>query len=195
MWHEFSHVFLTTVWLKMKPNPMEDGNLIIFLENAMKIPWLELFQNSYHVPAWKTSKTWINDREKSLNLVSILTKLPLICDVKWHEISMRIHVKFFTGLWVYIFLLSGDRAFKIPEKMKELKCQILLKVGKTSQNKEDFPQQRQGRGRDKELKKFLNSIPLIGILVGKFHTFERVSTLNFLEFMITKICGLLISFK
>ena len=40
-----------------------DGNPIIFLGNAMELPGLELVQNRYHVPAWKTIKTWINDME------------------------------------------------------------------------------------------------------------------------------------
>ena len=31
------------------------------------------------------------------NLMSIWTKLPLICDMKWYRISMRILVTFFTG--------------------------------------------------------------------------------------------------
>ena len=33
-----------------------DGNLIIFLANAMEIPWLELARNPCHVPAWRTNK-------------------------------------------------------------------------------------------------------------------------------------------
>ena len=39
-----------------------DGNSIIFWANAMEIPWLEVIQNSCHVPAWKKLKpgqiTW-----------------------------------------------------------------------------------------------------------------------------------------
>ena len=38
-----------------------NGNLTIFLQNSMKIPWLELVQNPCHVWAWKTNKTYIND--------------------------------------------------------------------------------------------------------------------------------------
>ena len=40
-----------------------DGNPIIFLANAMEIPWLELVQNPCHVWAWRTNKTWINYME------------------------------------------------------------------------------------------------------------------------------------
>ena len=58
---------------------------------------LELVQNPSHVPAWRTNKTWINDMESSWNLVSIWTKLRSICNIKWHGISMRIHVTFWTG--------------------------------------------------------------------------------------------------
>ena len=50
-----------------------DGNPIMFLANAMEIPWLQLVQNPCHVWAWKIS---INDVEYSWNLVSIRTKLP-----------------------------------------------------------------------------------------------------------------------
>ena len=38
-----------------------DGNLIIFLGNAMEIPWLTLVWNPGHVPAWTTNKTCLND--------------------------------------------------------------------------------------------------------------------------------------
>ena len=40
-----------------------DGNPVIFLANAIEIPWLELVQNPCHVPAWRTNKIWINDME------------------------------------------------------------------------------------------------------------------------------------
>ena len=74
------------------------GNLIIFLANAMHIPWLELVQNPCHIWAWKTNKTCINDMmESPWNLVMISTKLPSICDMKWHGISMRLRVIFFKG--------------------------------------------------------------------------------------------------
>ena len=74
-----------------------DGNPVIFLANAMEIPWFELIQNPCHVPAWRTNKNWMNDVEQSWNLVSIWTKLPSICDIEWHGISMTISVIFFTG--------------------------------------------------------------------------------------------------
>ena len=40
-----------------------DGNPIIFLAIAIKIPRLELVQNPRHVLAWKANKTWTNDME------------------------------------------------------------------------------------------------------------------------------------
>ena len=57
-----------------------DGNPIIFLTNAMEIPWLELVQNPCHVSAWKLNKSWINDMELSWNFVLIWIKLPSICE-------------------------------------------------------------------------------------------------------------------
>ena len=84
------------VWFENETK--SDGNSVIFLANLIKIPWLGLVHNSSHVLAWKTNKTFINYMEKSWNLVWIWTKLPSIyCDMKWHGISMRIHVTFFTG--------------------------------------------------------------------------------------------------
>ena len=70
-------------------NIKSDGSTIIFLAHNLEIPWLELAQNPSHAWVWKTNKTWINDKEKSWNLVSIWTKLPSIRVMKWHGISMR----------------------------------------------------------------------------------------------------------
>ena len=55
--HEFFHVVLTAFWSKMRPNS------IIFLANAMEIPWLDRVRNTCRVPTWETNKTWINDME------------------------------------------------------------------------------------------------------------------------------------
>ena len=86
MWKGFSHVVLTAIWSKMRPNSGEIPSF--FLSNAVEIPWLELAQNPCHVPAWKPYKTWINDMQSSWNLVFIWTKrkLPSICDGTWHGI-------------------------------------------------------------------------------------------------------------
>ena len=80
-----------------------NGNPVIFLANPRKLPWFELVQNPCHVWAWKSNKTWINYMEKPWNSVSVLTKLSSICDMKWHEISVRIYVTFFA---VHV-ILSG----------------------------------------------------------------------------------------
>ena len=40
-----------------------DGNPIIFLENAMEISGLELFENPCHIFARERNKTWTNDME------------------------------------------------------------------------------------------------------------------------------------
>ena len=52
--------FLLTVSL-VENKSKSDENSIIFLGNAMEIPWLELVQNPCNVFAWKTNKTRIND--------------------------------------------------------------------------------------------------------------------------------------
>ena len=91
------------VWFENETKS-QTGNPIIFLANAMEIPWLELIQNPCHYRVWKTNNTWINDMESSWNWGSIWTKPPpnqtkSSCDEKlaWHGISSRIHVTFFTG--------------------------------------------------------------------------------------------------
>ena len=97
----FSWLFDSSlVWLEQ----IRTGNPIIFLANAMEIPWPELVQNPCHVPAWKTNIAWINDMVWWWNLVWIWTKLiPSICDdVQWLGISMRILVTFFTGLVCFL---------------------------------------------------------------------------------------------
>ena len=66
-----------------------NGNPINFLANTLEFPWLELVQNPCHVCAWTTNKTWINDMEYSWNLLWNWTKLPSICDMKWHGISEK----------------------------------------------------------------------------------------------------------
>ena len=72
--------------------PKSNGNPIIFLANTKEIPWLELVQNPYHVPAWKTNKTWINDISHiSWNLESIWTKLPPNQVELWFEITWNFH--------------------------------------------------------------------------------------------------------
>ena len=66
MWQGFFHVFLTVVWSKMHQIWWKyhhflifllefDVKLIIFLANAMEIPWLELVQNPCHIWAWTTN--------------------------------------------------------------------------------------------------------------------------------------------
>ena len=68
------HIDGSLVWFENYPK--SDGNPIIFLVNALEIPWLELIQNPCHYRAWRTSKTWIIDKESSWNSVWIWTKLP-----------------------------------------------------------------------------------------------------------------------
>ena len=49
----------SSVWFENETK--SNGNRIMFLGNAMEIPWLELVQNPCHVPAWKKNPNWIND--------------------------------------------------------------------------------------------------------------------------------------
>jgi len=89
-------IFSCLLYASMAVNETKyEENPIIFLANALEIPWLDLVHNPCHVSAWKTNETWINDMEYSRNLVWILAKLPEICDRIWHGILMRIHVIFF----------------------------------------------------------------------------------------------------
>ena len=116
-----------------------DGNPIIFLGNAMEIPWLDLSQNPCHVSAWETSKTWINDMESSWNFMSILTKLPSICYMKWRGISVRIHVIFFTGLWSDThFALFSFQFFYFPNPNSKFFAFLSWISFQNDQNSSDF---------------------------------------------------------
>ena len=61
MWHGFSHVFLTTVWSKMRPNLLKIPSIFCKLHgNSMTwtCPKIHImFQHG------KQNKTWINDME------------------------------------------------------------------------------------------------------------------------------------
>ena len=79
MRHGLSHVFLSAVWSKMRPNPMEIPSF------SQKMPWKfhDLNLSKIHVLVYHgKQKIQMNDLEFSLNLASILTKLPSICDMK-----------------------------------------------------------------------------------------------------------------
>ena len=79
----FLMTYLTAFGLVRKWDQIRTGNPIIFLGNPMENPWLDLVQNPYHVPAWKTNKTCVNDLKSSWNSVSISIKLPGICDMEF----------------------------------------------------------------------------------------------------------------
>ena len=85
-----THIFLCLFNGSLVKNETKyDENPIIFVANAVEIPWLELVQNPCHFWARQTNKTCMNDVALSLNSV-------YICDMKWHEVFTRIHVTFFT---------------------------------------------------------------------------------------------------
>ena len=96
MWHGFSHVFLTTVWSKMRPNPMEIPSF------SWQIPWKfhDLNLSKIHVMFLHGKQINLDKwhgivMEFGVDLNQTATKSS--CDEKWDGSSMRIHVAFFTG--------------------------------------------------------------------------------------------------
>ena len=86
--------FLIPYWrqfgLVQKWDQICTGNPIIFLANAMEIPWLELVHNPCHVLAWTTNGIWINDMELSRNLYSWDLDQTAV-DLWHHEMTWNFH--------------------------------------------------------------------------------------------------------
>ena len=83
----------------------------------------------------------------------------------------------------FIFIVSYDKAFGIPELFKEATQTALLRF-------------RRGRREDFNIfKRQMRSIPRGGIKVGDFHVFERESTPIFVHFVLNNIVTMLVAYK
>ena len=79
------------------------------------------------------------------------------------------------------YSLLYEKAFGIPIEVELTKSQIMIQLTKNSKS----------RVRKKMMKLRLRSIPDIGIRIGRFHNFERESTLRFIDVVIRNIARLL----
>ena len=86
---------------------------------------------------------------------------------------------------VFIYIFIYDRAFSIQSRLAKTKMEMIRVC---SQN---IKTQVEGM----ELKKRIISIPNCGIRVGSFHYFERMSSPNFVLFVIFNLGRMLITFR
>lgn len=80
---------------------------------------------------------------------------------------------------IFIYTLIFERAFKIPQLFDQATKHALLRM--------------RGNGTP-VLSRQLLSIPPIGVQVGHFHKMERVSTLIFVDFVLTNIVSMLVAY-
>ncbi|CAG7717144.1 unnamed protein product [Allacma fusca] len=85
---------------------------------------------------------------------------------------------------VVLFSVIYDHAFSIPDKMVLIKRELLENSNLLG-----------SRFGDNILYRKFKSIPSCGIQVGSFHTFERISTPNFLSYVTQQVCNLLVTFR
>ena len=109
----FHYVFSTAAWFdsKMRPNPHGKSHHFLGKCHGNSMTW----SCPKSMSCFSTENKW--NREKGHEIVmefrvNFGEKLPSICDEKWHGISMRIHVIFFTGYIHFTvlhhwFFLSG----------------------------------------------------------------------------------------
>ena len=91
---------------------------------------------------------------------------------------------FFGTQFALIYCITFHKAFATPMLTKKVKSKLSNFVKTTI------------HGADRlEYEKLIRSIPPIGIKVGSFHSFERMSTPNFLAFALKNITRILIGYR
>ena len=80
------------------------------------------------------------------------------------------------------YSIMYERAFAIPKMVRLAVAQLLLRTG-TGSCTQRFKN---------EMGRQLRAIPAIGIQVGHFHTFERVATPVFIDYVLRNVVGLLV---
>ena len=90
---------------------------------------------------------------------------------------------------MFIYSLIYEKAFTIPENWRRVKSQLRVSANLSTIKK--YPVQ----GKAGRFQKEIQRIPEIGVKVGHFHVLERVSTPNFIMFVISSVASLLISFR
>jgi hypothetical protein len=93
---------------------------------------------------------------------------------------------FYSSIFMYgnvVFNLIFNRTYRIPEKVKEIKREMVVDSGKWR------VQPMKG-----ETKRVARSIQELGIRAGSFNVMERESTLIFVDFGVRQIVSLLLAF-
>ena len=93
------------------------------------------------------------------------------------------------GVYVIAFWFLGisyslmyEKAHAIPTMIGQTKSTVLLRVRSGVHSP----------GLKQKIEIYLRSVPAIGIQVGRFHTFERVATPVFVDFVFGNVMGLLV---
>ena len=83
-----------------------------------------------------------------------------------------------------LYSISYQKAFKVPHLIEKARMACKL-------SGQRLASRAQYRGIEKQLR----SIPPVGIKVGEFHMLERTSTPLFLQYVLTNIVNMLVTFK
>jgi hypothetical protein len=83
----------------------------------------------------------------------------------------------------FVYNLIFNRAFKIPERVKEVKMGMIAGSSEWGV-----------KARKEEVRRFVRSTQVVGIQAGGFNVMERESTLIFTNFGIQQIVSLLLAF-
>ena len=81
-----------------------------------------------------------------------------------------------------LYSIMYERAFAIPKLVRVTKSLVLLRA-RTGSRRHGFKLGMERR---------LRSVPAMGIQVGHFHTFERVATPVFIDYVLRNVVGLLV---
>ena len=88
----------------------------------------------------------------------------------------------------FYFLCMYNKAFKIPHEVEKVKKMVGLQLDPTRRTL--FCSQLQSR----EMRQRIRSIPFVGVKQQEFGYLERATTLIFLDFVVSSICSVLVSF-
>ena len=81
-----------------------------------------------------------------------------------------------------LYSIMYERAFAIPKLVRVTKSLVMLRAGTVSRTP----------GFKHRMEQRLRSVPAMGIQVGHFHTFERVATPVFIDYVLRNVVGLLV---
>ena len=92
---------------------------------------------------------------------------------------------FFGMETILFYCVLFHKAFSVPMVVKKLKKEMVSFVKHNVTDEDE----------KKILCRVIRSIPLVGIRVGEFHNFERMSTPNFMAFVVKNVTRVLIGIR